>query len=186
MVCPSSLEKGLHAAIDNIVWKFDVARPNHFKLEKDANYLPNLTLSKSYSDIMPLIGGQPKCSFSKLPQQASRATTHIEAPARKWINAVIGIEQRADLPITRKTLFYAFHAAMYRTSRPCRDISALIPLLNESINSPAIVAHCFKVISKVVKELNPSNHHSSLLINQLILLQNKYNGCYLTSTKMSW
>ena len=148
--------------------------------------MPNLTLSKSYTDVMPLIGGQPKCSFSKLPQQASRATTHIEAPARKWINALFGIEQRADLPITRKTLFYAFHAAMYTTSRPCRDISALIPLLNESINSPAIAAHCFKVISKVVKELNPSNHHSSLLINQLILLQNKCNGWYLTSTKMPW
>ena len=30
-----------------------------------------------------------------------------------------------------------------------------MPLLNESINSPAMVAHCFKVISKEVKELNP-------------------------------
>ena len=45
---------------------------------------------------------------------------------------------------------------MYNTSRPCRDISALILLLNKSINSPAMVAHCFKVISKVVKELNLS------------------------------
>lgn len=27
-------------------------------------------------------------------------------------------------------------------------------LLNKSINSPAMIAHCFKVISKVVKELN--------------------------------
>ena len=30
-----------------------------------------------------------------------------------------------------------------------------MPLLNESINSPSMVAHYFKVISKVVKELNP-------------------------------
>ena len=30
-----------------------------------------------------------------------------------------------------------------------------MPLLDESINSPAMVTHCFSVISKVVKELNP-------------------------------
>lgn len=44
---------------------------------------------------------------------------------------------------------------MNRTSRPCRDASALMRLLNESINSSAMVAHYFKKISKVVKELNP-------------------------------
>ena len=44
---------------------------------------------------------------------------------------------------------------MYRTSKPCRDVSAFMSLLNESINSLAMVAHCLQVISKVVKELNP-------------------------------
>ena len=98
-----------------------------------------------------MIGGQPKYPVINLPQQTSRITTHIEARAREWINTLVDIEQDANLPITRKALFSVFHAAMYRISRPCRDISALMPLLNESINSPAMIAHCFKVISKVVK-----------------------------------
>ena len=33
-----------------------------------------------------------------------------------------------------------------------------MPLVSESINLP-MVAHCFKVISKVVKELNPQQPH---------------------------
>ena len=131
---------------------------------------------------MPLTGGQPKYFVSNLPQQTLRITTHIEARAREWINALIDIEQDANLPITRKASFSVFHAAMYRTSRPCRDISALMPLLNESINSSAMVAHYFKVISKVVKELNP-RQPAVITADQL---QNKCNGCYLTSTKMSW
>ena len=116
--------------------------------------LPNLSLRKSYTD-MPLIGGQPEYPVIKLPQQTSRITTHIEPRAREWINALIDIEQDTNLPITRKASFSAFHAAICITSRPCKDISALLPLLNELINSPAMVAHCFKVFSKVVKELNP-------------------------------
>ena len=117
--------------------------------------MTNLTRPKSFIDIKPLIGGQPKYPVSNLPQQTSRTSTHIEVRARECINVLIDFEQKADLPITRKATFFAFHAAMYRTSRPCRDISALMPLLNESINSPSMVAHYFKVISKVVKELNP-------------------------------
>ena len=113
-------------------------------MEKDADNLPNLTRPKSFIDIKPLIGGQPKYPASNLPQQTSRITTHILARAREWINALIDTEQKPDLPTTRKA-----------SSRPCRDMSALMPLLNESINSPCMVAHCYKVISKVVKELNP-------------------------------
>ena len=37
--------------------KSEVINPNYLKLEKDADNLPNLTLPKSYTDIMPLIGG---------------------------------------------------------------------------------------------------------------------------------
>ena len=85
---------------------------------------------------MPLIGGQPIYPVSDSPQQTSRITTHIEAQAREWINVLIDLEQDANLPLTRKVSFSMFHAAMYRTSRLCRDISALMPLLNESVNSP--------------------------------------------------
>ena len=51
--------------------------------------------------------------------------------------------------------FSAFYASQLPPTKPSRDISTLLPLLNESINSPAMVSHCFKVISKIVQELNP-------------------------------
>ena len=54
---------------------------------------------------MPLISGQSKHPVSNLPLQTSRITTHIEARAREWINALIDIEQDANLPITKKVSF---------------------------------------------------------------------------------
>ena len=78
---------------------------------------------------MPLISGQPKYPVSNLPQQTLSITTHIEAPAKEWIIALTDIEQDANLSINRKASFSAFYAEMYRIWRPCRDVSALIPLL---------------------------------------------------------
>ena len=98
IVCTLPLRKGffLNALIDNIDHnpsstgeksslhstsisfilhpKFEVTRPNHFKLEQDTNDLPTLTLPKSYNNIMLLIGGQPKYPVSNLLQQTSRIT----------------------------------------------------------------------------------------------------------------
>ena len=88
--------------------------------------MPNLTLPKRYTAIIPLIGGQPKYPVSNLPQHTSEITTHFETQAREWINALIYIEQDANLPITREASFSVSHAAMYRTSRPCRDVSAVM------------------------------------------------------------
>ena len=79
--------------------KSEVTGPNHFKLENDANNLPNLTWPKSYTDIMSWIGGQTKYPVSNLLQQTSGITTHIEAQAKEWINALIDIEKDANLPL---------------------------------------------------------------------------------------
>ena len=69
--------------------KSEVTGPNHFKLEKDADRLPNLTLPKSYTDMMPFIGGQPKYTVTNLPRQTSRIPIHKEARAREWINPIV-------------------------------------------------------------------------------------------------
>ena len=34
--------------------------------------------------------------------------------------------------------------------------STLLPLVNESINSPAMVSHCMRVIRKLIQHLNPT------------------------------
>ena len=151
IACPSSLHKGLflNAATDDIdpdpsstgekstfhgasIYFFQhpkskVTGPNDFKLENDAYNLPKLALPKSCTDMMLLIGGQLKYPVSNLPRQTPRIITLIEAQARGWISGSIDIEEVANLPITGKALFSAFLAEMYRTSRPCRDLSALMP-----------------------------------------------------------
>ena len=75
--------------------------------------------------------------------------------ASEWINALVDICQASNADTTTKVSFSAFYASQLPPTKPSRDISTLLPLLNESINSPAMVSHCFKVISKIVQELNP-------------------------------
>ena len=48
---------------------------------------------------MSSIGGQTKYPVSNLLQQTSGITTHIEAQAKEWINALIDIEKDANLPL---------------------------------------------------------------------------------------
>ena len=48
---------------------------------------------------MSWIGGQTKYPVSNLLQQTSGITTHIEAQAKEWINALIDIEEDANLPL---------------------------------------------------------------------------------------
>ena len=56
---------------------------------------------------------------------------------------------------------------------PCSSV--LLPLLNESINSPATVKHCMTVIQKVVKKVNPGQI-TIITADQSVYALLKYNG----------
>ena len=58
----------------------------------------------------------------------------------------------------RKISWSAFHQEKLIDKNDCCRISTstLLPLINESINSSAIVAHCMRVIRKVIQHLNPA------------------------------
>ena len=178
MVCPPTLQKGLfiNAAIDNIdhdpsstgakssfhgtsisVFQHvesETIDYNRFKLELDVEGEPSLCLPKSYTDIMPLICIHPKYPVNNQPHQMSKNTSQVTSEASEWINALGDICQDSNTD-DKKVSFSAFYSSHLAPTKPNRDISTLLPLINESINSPAMVSHCFKVISKIVQELNP-------------------------------
>ena len=58
----------------------------------------------------------------------------------------------------RKISWSAFHQENMIDKNHCCGISTstLLPLINESINSSAIVADCVRVIRKVIQHLNPT------------------------------
>ena len=57
----------------------------------------------------------------------------------------------------RKISWSAFHQERFiNKSDSCRiSTSTLLPLINESISSPVIVAHCMRVIRKLMQHVNP-------------------------------
>ena len=58
----------------------------------------------------------------------------------------------------RKIYWFAFHQErLINKSDSCRiSTFTLLPLINESINSPAMVAHCMRVMRKLIQHLNPT------------------------------
>ena len=75
---------------------------------------------------------------------------------KHWLEAV-----RKSLKCSnddRKISWSAFHQERLINKRDsCRiSTSTLLLLINESINSPAMVAHCMRVIRKLIQHLNPT------------------------------
>ena len=62
----------------------------------------------------------------------------------------------SDKDKMRRISFSTFHSIMLHLRKPVKDISTMLPLLNEAINSPSVVYHCLNVISKLTAKLNPS------------------------------
>ena len=56
---------------------------------------------------------------------------------------------------------------------PCSSVP--LPLINENINSPAMVNHFMTVIQKVVRKVNPGQIPIILLTSHFTLYLNKYN-----------
>ena len=100
---------------------------------------------------MPLICNQPKYLPNKQPCQKSTLDSQSLPEASEWLDTLS--ESHPEHTASSKS-FASFYSSRTTSSRR-KDTAALLPLLKEPINSPAMVAHCFKIISKIVNELNP-------------------------------
>ena len=58
--------------------------------------------------------------------------------------------------VTRASNWTACHQESSEQMSLARTTSILLPLINESINSPAMVKHCMVVLQKTIQDINPS------------------------------
>ena len=78
------------------------------------------------------------------------------AENKHWLEAVQkSLKYNND---DRKISWSAFHCERFinKSNSCCISTSTLLPLLSESINSPAMFAHCMRAIRKFIQRLNPT------------------------------
>ena len=75
----------------------------------------------------------------------------------EWLKALKqnGLTQRSEEVKQDVISLSAFYSTNLQ-KQPIKDILTMLPLIKESINSPAVVYHCLYLISKLTLKLNPN------------------------------
>eukprot|EP00794_Sanderia_malayensis_P004251 gene4251-4816_t len=181
MVCPPALTNGIFttAAIDNIdhdpssvgakssfhgtsisIFQHldsEMSKRPSFTLDENVSSLSKMDLPKVFRDIMPVPGGKPQ-----YPAMGKESTTtsspediDIDRNAADWINGLRQVDDEDPSLNEKRVSFSAFFASKLFINKTVKDISTMMPLLKESINSPAMVSHCLNVICHLTSKLNP-------------------------------
>jgi hypothetical protein len=64
------------------------------------------------------------------------------------------LDEEREYSSKKRVAFSAYHSTELQDAEAKKDTSTLMPLLNESINSQAMVCHCLTIISKLMLLLN--------------------------------
>ena len=136
-----------------------------------------------FTNIMPVKGGKPT-EYPTEPSSSQLINSEYEIyeNAMQWLEALKEATNGSDKDKMRRISFSAFHSTMLHLRQPVKDISTMLPLLNESINSPSVVYHCLNVISKLIAKLNPSQVPITTA-DQSVLLQSRCSGIILKDSR---
>ena len=101
---------------------------------------------------MPAKCGKPEFPSNKLQSESfSPSEPETRNEATVWLDALRESVEDTTIPLS----FSAFFSSNLNPCQNISDISVLLPLLPESINSTAIVRHCITVICKIIEHFNP-------------------------------
>ena len=172
LVCPPSLRKLLFtiAAIDNLdhdpssttakksfhgtsisIFQYpeEGEESPKFVMEKDLSSEEDVQLPSSYTCVLPAKDYKPEPTNRSSYQQDpffNQQTTSVE----KWQDDI----NSSNLSDGERINFASYFSARTSKKMP-RTSSTLLPLLEESVNSTAMVQHCMNLIKKLTNHLNP-------------------------------
>ena len=174
IVCPPFLQSGLFtcSAIDNIdhdpssstaqnsyhgtsisIFQF----PDHSTQKQKFHYSGKNTegiiciLPDSFTQIMPTKDFKPE-PVDRNNEHKIKESTYEMAKVHPWLEKLSTcstIEHQEE-----QVSFSAYFSKEVSEPMP-QTISALLPLLNESINSKAMVRHCIEIVKDITNSLNP-------------------------------
>ena len=179
VVCPPGLQCGVFttAAIDNIdhnpssstaVEAFHgtgislIQHPNHemslkshldlLSYERLQNF--HCVLPESYTDIPPM-----SCQRAEVPLPMTNTSTEVGQrdtveESAAWLNTVASAMTQEN-PEKNLLSWSAYYARLQNSLKPICSV-ALLPLINEYIQSPSMVRHTFDIIKSACSKLNPN------------------------------
>ena len=176
LVCPPTLKEGLFttAAIDNIdhnpssstakssfhgtsisIFQYTDESDPPMQFSHDPTGVMKATTNKLpdfYTNIAPTKGGKTEPPALHPNEDLFPANFSTSAVASVWLHKLeksITVDELSD-----RTSFSAFYSQEDHQSQ-FQTISTMLPLLEESINSPAMVRHCMNIIKGLTDYLNP-------------------------------
>lgn len=171
IVCPPSLESGLYtcAAIDNIdhdpssstaqmsyhgtsisIFQFPDNPSQHQKFRYSEEAPKKTSLPDYFTQVMPtkdLKSEHVDRSNKSTMKESSKDMSEI----RSWLKQISTSLMNEN---QEERISFSSYFSKECSSRMPTTISSLLPLLNESINSTAMVRHCIEVIQRTTRYLN--------------------------------
>ena len=114
-----------------------------------------IRLPDFYTDIKPTKSGKPEPPNFLRP---ALSTSQLSFENFEWLQSLINssnLQNSSTLPGDRMS-FSAFHSQKTEDPFGFKSISALLPVLTESVDSPAMVRHTMELIKGLTRHLNPS------------------------------
>ena len=114
-------------------------------------------LSLYYTDISPVDTIKSNAPILQTNTDSRDITLDPLDECKGWLSSVNSIFSGEDMLAVSNCNWAAYNEANINAETlSVRSTSTLFPLINESINSPAMVKHCVKVIRKIIQHINPN------------------------------
>ncbi len=115
-----------------------------------------IKLPEYYNEIIPSMGGKPEPPRQVITSQEEAPDPRLSSDNFEWLRNLEQFHSSSD-DLSERFSFSAYHSQKMKEQEIAfKTQSALLPVLLESVNSPAMVRHCMDVIKKLTLHLNPS------------------------------
>ena len=105
-----------------------------------------------YTDISPVGTIKSNAPILQTNTDSRDITLDSLDECKGWLTSVNSTFSGEDMLAVSNCNWAAYNEANINAETP----STLLPLINESINSPAMVKHCMKAIRKIIQHINPN------------------------------
>ena len=116
----------------------------------------SLSLPEYYTDIKPTIDRKPEPPKQVIPSKEEELRPRLPLGQFDWLTN-IELLNTSNADLSKRYSFSAYYSQqMRRQEFTFKTQEALLPVLFESVNSPAMVRHCMEVIQQITLHMNPT------------------------------
>ena len=110
-----------------------------------------------YTEITPVGAVKSHCPIKTINSGVTKPQAHPVQMCNKWLKFLDHVNCSSHKEtVTRASNLAAYHQESSEQMPSVPTTSVLLPLINESINSPTMVKHCMVVVQRTIQDINHS------------------------------